>query len=76
MMIITLECAVCEYSGGSLKSETFKKGRLLGQGVRLKHSFIKQRAGDYSIRRRCLTLQAHLRGYCAGLSEPQSARAK
>ncbi|PVV69527.1 hypothetical protein DD985_17230, partial [Pseudomonas sp. HMWF011] len=48
----------------------------LCQGVRLKYAFIKQRAGDYSIRRLCLTLKVHPSGYYAWLSEPQSARAK
>ena len=47
----------------------------------MKYAFIKQRAGDYSIRRLCLTLKAHPSGYYAWLyyawlSEPQSARAK
>lgn len=45
-------------------------------GVRLKYAFIKQRAGDYSIRRLCLTLKVHPSGYYAWLSESQSARAK
>ena len=49
---------------------------MLYQGVRLKYAFIKQRAGDYSIRRLCLTLKVHPSGYYAWLSEPQSARAK
>lgn len=44
--------------------------------MRLKYAFIKQRAGDYSIRRLCLTLKVHPSGYYAWLSEPQSARAK
>ena len=44
--------------------------------MRLKYAFIKQRAGDYSIRRLCLTLKVHHSGYYAWLSEPQSARAK
>jgi len=44
--------------------------------VGLKYAFIKQRAGDYSIRRLCLTLKVHPSGYYAWLSEPQSARAK
>ncbi|WP_150758425.1 IS3 family transposase [Pseudomonas fluorescens] len=57
--------------------DIFKKGRrVLCQGVRLKYAFIKQRAGDYSIRRLCLTLKVHPSGYYAWLSEPQSARAK
>ena len=42
----------------------------------MKYAFIKQRAGDYSIRRLCLTLKVHPSGYHAWLSEPQSARAK
>ena len=42
----------------------------------MKYAFIKQRAGDYSIRRLCLTLKVHPSGYYAWLSEPQSARAK
>ncbi|VVP26969.1 IS3 family transposase ISPsy29 [Pseudomonas fluorescens] len=42
----------------------------------MKYAFIKQRAGDYSIRRLRLTLKVHPSGYCAWLSEPQSARAK
>ncbi|MEE4958049.1 IS3 family transposase [Pseudomonas alliivorans] len=57
--------------------DNLKKGRrVLCQGVRLKYAFIKQRAGDYSIRRLCLTLKVHPSGYYAWLSEPQSARAK
>lgn len=44
--------------------------------MRLKYAFIKQRAGDYSIRRLCLTLKVHPSGYYAWLSEPQSLRAK
>ncbi len=44
--------------------------------MRLKYAFIKQRAGDYSIRRLCLTLKVHPSGYYAWLSDPQSARAK
>lgn len=44
--------------------------------MRLKYAFIKQRAGDYSIRRLCLTLKVHPSGYYAWLSEPQSVRAK
>jgi len=40
------------------------------------YAFIKQRAGEYSIRRLCLTLKVHPRGYYARLSEPQSLRAK
>ncbi len=44
--------------------------------MRLKYAFIKQRAGEYSIRRLCLTLKVHPRGYYAWLSEPQSLRAK
>ncbi|WP_153016989.1 IS3-like element ISPsy29 family transposase, partial [Pseudomonas amygdali] len=57
--------------------DILKKGRrVLCQGVRLKYAFIKQRAGDYSIRRLCLTLKVHPSGYYAWLSEPQSARAK
>lgn len=44
--------------------------------MRLKYAFIKQRAGDYSIRRLCLTLKVHPSGYYAWLSAPQSARAK
>ncbi|HCW0264344.1 TPA: IS3 family transposase, partial [Pseudomonas aeruginosa] len=50
--------------------------RALCQGVRLRYAFIKQRAGNYSIRRLCLTLKVHPSGYYAWLSEPQSARAK
>ena len=42
----------------------------------MKYAFIKQRAGDYSIRRLCLTLKVHPSGYYAWLSEPQSVRAK
>ncbi len=42
----------------------------------MKYAFIKQRAGDYSIRRLCLTLKDHPSDYYAWLSEPQSARAK
>ncbi|MBC3339995.1 IS3 family transposase [Pseudomonas proteolytica] len=57
--------------------DNLKKGRrVLCQGVRLKYAFIKQRAGDYSIRRLCLTLKVHPSGYYAWLSEPQSVRAK
>ncbi|MCT4501782.1 IS3 family transposase [Pseudomonas sivasensis] len=57
--------------------DILKKGRrVLCQGVRLKYAFIKQRAGDYSIRRLCLTLKVHPSGYYAWLSEPQSVRAK
>ncbi|MCK9798033.1 IS3 family transposase [Pseudomonas sp. MAFF 302030] len=57
--------------------DNLKKGRrVLCQGVRLKYAFIKLRAGDYSIRRLCLTLKVHPSGYYAWLSEPQSARAK
>jgi len=44
--------------------------------VRLKYAFIRQHAGDYSIRRLCLTLKVHPSGYYAWLSEPQSVRAK
>lgn len=44
--------------------------------MRLRYAFIKQRAGNYSIRRLCLTLKVHPSGYYAWLSEPQSARAK
>lgn len=44
--------------------------------MRLKYAFIKQRAGDYSIRRLWLTLKVHPSGYYAWLSEPQSVRAK
>lgn len=44
--------------------------------MRLKYAFLKQRAGDYSIRRLCLTLKVHPSGYFAWLSEPQSSRAK
>ena len=44
--------------------------------MRLKYAFIKQLAGDYSIRRLCLTLKVHPSGYYAWLSEPKSARAK
>jgi len=33
----------------------------------LKYAFIKQRAGDYSIRRLCLTLKVHPSGYYAWL---------
>jgi putative transposase len=44
--------------------------------VRLKYAFIQQRAGNYSIRRLCLTLKVHPSGYYAWLSEPQSLRAK
>lgn len=40
--------------------------------MRLKYAFIKQRAGDYSIRRLCITPKAHPSGYYAWLSEPQS----
>lgn len=39
-------------------------------------AFIKQSAGDYSIRRLCLTLKVHSSNYYAWLYEPQSARAK
>ena len=42
----------------------------------MKYAFIKQHAGDYSIRRLCLTLKIHPSGYYAWLSEPQSVRAK
>ncbi|MCU1720059.1 IS3 family transposase [Pseudomonas sp. 5P_5.1_Bac1] len=57
--------------------DILKKGRrVLCQGVRLKYAFIKQRAGEYSIRRLCLTLKVHPSGYYAWLSEPQSLRAK
>ncbi|ENT9815517.1 TPA: IS3 family transposase [Pseudomonas aeruginosa] len=57
--------------------DNLKKGRrVLCQGVRLRYAFIKQRAGNYSIRRLCLTLKVHPSGYYAWLSEPQSARAK
>ncbi|WP_426128958.1 IS3 family transposase [Pseudomonas sp. DWP1b1] len=57
--------------------DILKKGRrVLCQGVRLKYAFIKQCAGDYSIRRHCLTLKVHPSGYYAWLSEPQSVRAK
>ena len=42
----------------------------------MKYAFIKQHAGDYSIRRLCLTLKVHPSGYYAWLSEPQSVRAK
>ena len=42
----------------------------------LKYAFIRQRAGDYSIRRLCLTLKVHPSGYYAWLSESQSVRAK
>lgn len=42
----------------------------------MRYAFIKQRAGNYSIRRLCLTLKVHPSGYYAWLSEPQSARAK
>lgn len=42
----------------------------------MKYAFIIQRAGDYSIRRLCMTLKVHPSGYYAWLSEPQSARAK
>lgn len=44
--------------------------------MRLKYAFIKQLAGDYSIRRLCLTLKVHPSGYYAWLSEPKSARTK
>ncbi len=44
--------------------------------MRLKYAFIRQHAGDYSIRRLCLTLKVHPSGYYAWLSEPQSVRAK
>jgi len=44
--------------------------------VRLKYAFIKQHAGEYSIRRLCLTLKVHPSGYYAWLAEPQSLRAK
>ncbi len=44
--------------------------------MRLKYAFIKQLAGNYSIRRLCLTLKVHPSGYYAWLSEPKSARAK
>ena len=37
--------------------------------MRLKYAFIKQRAGDYSIRRLCLTLKVHPSGYYAWLYE-------
>lgn len=37
---------------------------------------LKYGAGDYSIRRLCLTLKVHPSGYYAWLSEPQSVRAK
>ncbi|EOW1557704.1 IS3 family transposase [Pseudomonas aeruginosa] len=57
--------------------DNLKKGRrVLCQGVRLRYAFIKQRAGNYSIRQLCLTLKVHPSGYYAWLSEPQSARAK
>ncbi|MCU1734373.1 MULTISPECIES: IS3 family transposase [unclassified Pseudomonas] len=57
--------------------DILKKGRrVLCQGLRLKYAFIKQRAGEYSIRRLCLTLKVHPSGYYAWLSEPQSLRAK
>ncbi|WP_343177530.1 IS3 family transposase [Pseudomonas sp. 4810-S13] len=57
--------------------DILKKGRrVLCQGVRLKYAFIKQLAGDYSIRRLCLTLKVHPSGYYAWLSEPKSARTK
>ncbi|KAB0486009.1 IS3 family transposase [Pseudomonas psychrophila] len=57
--------------------DNLKKGRrVLCQGVRLKCAFIKQLAGDYSIRRLCLSLRVHPSGYYAWLSEPKSARAK
>ena len=44
--------------------------------MRLKYAFIKQHAGDYSIRRLCRTLKVHPSGYYAWLSEPQSVRGK
>jgi putative transposase len=44
--------------------------------VRRKYALIKQRAGDYSIRRFCLTLKVPPSGYYAWLSAPQSLRAK
>jgi putative transposase len=44
--------------------------------VRLKHAFIKQLAGDYSIRRLCLTLKLKLSVFYACLSELKSAHTK
>ncbi|KTC24329.1 transposase [Pseudomonas putida] len=44
--------------------------------MRLKYAFIKQRAGEYPIRRLCLTLKVYLSCCYAWLSEPQSLRAK
>ncbi|QLL14853.1 IS3 family transposase [Pseudomonas chlororaphis] len=66
-----------EFKRVTEERDNLKKGRrVLCQGVRLKYAFIKQRAGDYSIRRLCLTLKVHPSGYYAWLSEPQSVRAK
>eukprot|EP00166_Cyanidium_caldarium_P005762 ctg_7217.g500 len=69
--------STCRAETGHGGARHLKKGRrVLCQGVRLKYAFIKQRAGDYSIRRLCLTLKVHPSGYYAWLSEPQSVRAK